>query len=123
MLHSIILKFSGQNTLYFRLSTNDKIAQTTKSSFLYAAHHCSPRIKSQFIFLLSPKYTIFRSEKLHSDRCNIVYIMVFFLIFFERFEFELLELEILGSMELELQTSTLLCCVFCFECFHIRSTY
>jgi hypothetical protein len=58
-------------------------------------------------FLLSPKYNIFRSEKIHTDRLQHYLHHGIYFRFFERFEFEFLEIQNLGSIELEIQMSAL----------------
>jgi hypothetical protein len=57
--------------------------------------------------LLSPDTTYFDLKNYTLVEYDIVYTMVFFKKKNERFEIEFLELQIFGSMELELQTSAL----------------
>jgi hypothetical protein len=92
--------------LYFGLSKYNKIAQKDKSSFLCTVYPYSWGGQNlSFSFLLSQKYNISRSKKLHTEEYNIFLQHGNFLDFFKRFELKFLDLPISGSMELELQMS------------------
>jgi hypothetical protein len=91
MLHS--LKIIGMKYIVFFCLVKMRITQKDKVKF--SMHYWRQNLNLSFF--LSPKYNIFYSEKLHTNRIQYCLHHGIFSEFFERFEFEFLELPISSS--------------------------
>jgi hypothetical protein len=93
------VNFHRKNTLYFRLSKNNKISQKRQKrvfSVLFITIHGQENLNLSF--LLSLKYNIFRSKNLYTHRIQHSLYPCIFSKFFVMFKFEILELQNLASL-------------------------